>query len=225
MKIINNRQLIEDVHYYDVILFGMGINNSMNKGFSYDIAINFPKVRDCENETGYGDIRKYGNVHETKIESGTVFCACYCYNVGLKKKCNGVFIDYNSLEKCLFDVYNKYKNKRIACPIIGQDKYDGNGDKEKIVEIFNKVFTDKCDVTLYDFVQQDFRAERYKEAVAARKKYTDGKITKEEFKHLKKINEWKRLNGIFKEMPDEFEYKPRKKAQNKITITKSEIVS
>jgi hypothetical protein len=54
--------------------------------------------------------------------------------------------------------------------------------------------------------------------VAIRKQYTDGKITKEEFKHLKKVNEWKRLNGIFKKMPDEFEYKPRRKTQGRIVI-------
>ena len=218
--IIKDKQLIEDVYNYDVVLFGMGINNSMNKGFVYDIALNFPDVRENENSTGYGDIRKYGRIHETKNEDGVVFCACYCYNLGLKRKCNGAFIDYEALENCLNEVYKKHKNSRIACPIIGQDKYDGNGDKNKIIEIFNRVFSSECDVTLYDFVQQDFRTERYREAVSARKKYTDGKISKDEFKHLKKINEWKRLNGIFKEMPDEFEYKPRKKAQNKIVVTK-----
>ena len=31
MRIIKNKQLIEDVHNYDVVLFGMGINNAMNK--------------------------------------------------------------------------------------------------------------------------------------------------------------------------------------------------
>ena len=220
MRIIKDKQLIEDVHNYDVVLYGMGINNSMNKGLAYDIALNFPDVRDNENLTGYGDIRKYGNTHETNTEDGVIFCACYCYNIGLKKKTGGAFIDYDSLEKCLIEVHNKHKNKRIACPIIGQDKYDGEGDRDKIIEIFNRVFPDNCDITLYDFVQQDFKTERYKEAVSARKKYTDGEITKDEFKHLKKINEWKRLNGIFKEMPDEFEYKPRKKAQNKIIVTK-----
>ena len=63
MRIIKNKQLIEDIYNYDVVLFGMGINNAMNKGFSYDIALNFPDVRVNENSTGYGDLRKYGKIH------------------------------------------------------------------------------------------------------------------------------------------------------------------
>ena len=223
IQTISDKQLIEDVHNYDVVLFGMGINNSMNKGLAYDIALNFPEVHANENLTGYGDTRKYGTVGETLTEDGVRFCSCYCYNIGLKRKNNGVFIDYEALEKCLTHIHNHHKNKRIASPIIGQDKYDGNGDKQKICNIFEKVFGSECDLTLYDFVQQDFKEERYKEAVAARKAYTDGKISKEEFTHLKKINEWKRIHGIFKEMPDEFEYKPRRKTQNKIVISNKKI--
>lgn len=217
MKTKNN-QLIEDVYDYNVILFGMGINNSMNKGFSYDIALNFPEVKENENNTGYGDIRKYGTIHETKISDSLIFCACYCYNIGLKRNENSVFIDYDALESCLNLVYSRYKGKRIAAPIIGQDSYDGNGDKDRILGIFNIVFADKADITVYDFIQQDFKKERYKEAVIARKNYMDGVISKDEFKHIKKVNEWKRLNGIYKEMPNEFEYKPRRKNKNKIVL-------
>ena len=93
IQTISNKQLIEDVHNYDVILFGMGINNSMNKGLAYDIALNFPEVHTNENLTGYGDTRKYGTVGETLTEDGVRFCSCYCYNIGLNRKNNGVFID------------------------------------------------------------------------------------------------------------------------------------
>ena len=37
MTIVEGKQLIEHVLEYDIILFGMGINNSMNNGFAYDI--------------------------------------------------------------------------------------------------------------------------------------------------------------------------------------------
>lgn len=221
--IIKNEQLINNVHDYDVILFGMGINNSMNKGISYEIALNFPKVKISEDATGYGDTRKYGKTHETKVSDNLSFCACYCYNIGLKKKNNGVYIDYEALEDCLTTVHEIYKGKKIASPIIGQDEFDGNGEKNKIIEIYKRVFGDYTNLTLYDFVQCDFRKERYKEAVAIRKQYTDGIITKEEFKHLKKINEWKRLNGIFKNMPDEFEYKPRRKTQSRIVVSRKKV--
>lgn len=214
MRVIEGKQLIEDVFDYDVILFGMGINNSMNNGFSYDIAVNFPEVKENEDSTGYGDKRKYGKTHETKVKNKLTFCACYCYNVGLKNK-QDVFIDYESLENCLLVIKKKYKDKKIASPIIGQDKYDGEGDKEKIISIFEKVFGNDSDVVLYDFIQQDFRAERYKEAVILKKQYKDGNITKEEYVRLKKENEWKRLHGIYEKMPEDFVYKLKRKAEKK----------
>ena len=221
MKIIKDKQLIEDVFQYNLILYGMGINNAMNKGFAYDIALNFPEVKISENASGYGDLRKYGKIRETKISPQLSFCACYCYNIGFKQRNNGVFIDYQSLEKSLEIVRRQYKNKKIACPIIGQDAYDGNGDKDKIIDIFKKVFGEDSNIVLYDFVQQDFRKERYKEAVLLHKDFIDGKITKEEFIHLKKLNEWKRCNGIFQNMPEEFEYKPKRKAKNKFYVKKN----
>lgn len=216
MQTINNRQLIEDVFQYDVVLFGMGINNSTNNGFSYDIAINFPEVKDSENNTGYGDLRKYGKIHETVVNEKLSFCACYCYNIGLKKRNNGVFIDYDKLEECLTSVKAKYKGKKIASPIIGQDIYDGNGDKARLLDIFAKVFGGDTDLTLYDFEQGDFKRDRYQEAVNIRYEYAHGMITKDEFKHRRKYNEWKRLHGIFEPMPEDFEYKPRRKSQGKI---------
>ena len=218
IRIIKDRQLIEDVHNYDVILYGMGINNSMNNGFAYDIALNFPIVKETEDATGYGDIRKYGEINEVETES-LLFCACYSYNVGLKRKNNGEFIDYAALENCLHKIHNKYKGKHIASPIIGQDKYDGNGDKDKLTKLYEQVFSD-CDITLYDFIQQDFRTERYKEAVELRKKYKNREITRDEFTYGKKLNEWKRLHGIFKKMPDGFVYNEKCKSKNKISIKK-----
>ena len=220
METIHNKQLIEDIYKYDVIIYGMGINNAMNNGILYDIALNFPEVKDSEDCTGYGDMRKYGNIHEIKISGGLIFCACYCYDVGLKNK-NNSFIVYDFLKSCLKQVCKKYKRKKIASPIIGCSPYDGNGDKEKIISIYNEMFSDGYDITLYDVDQQDFKKERYKEAVALRKKYIDGEITKKEFFELRKINEWKRLNGIFKEMPDDFEYTPCRKSKSKITIKKA----
>ena len=48
IKIVNDKNLIFDVWKYDVILVPMSINNSMNKGFKYEIGINFPHVKEEE---------------------------------------------------------------------------------------------------------------------------------------------------------------------------------
>jgi hypothetical protein len=73
IKIIHDTPLIGEVFNYDVILFVMGINNSMSNGFNYDIAINFPEVLESESKYQYGDLRKYGTIHET--ESENIKCA------------------------------------------------------------------------------------------------------------------------------------------------------
>ena len=219
MKIIRDKQLIEDVYEYDVILYGMSINNSMNNGFSYDIALNFPEVKKEEDLSGYGDTRKYGKIHEVVVGENLIFCACYCYNVGLKKR-SAVFIDYDDLKACLKIIAKKYKGKKIASPIIGSSQYDGCGDKSRIIAIYNEIFGDTDDVTIYDFAPQDYRKERYKEAVQLRKQYLDKVITKNEFERLRQDNEWRRLNGIFKKMPDDYLYIPRRKSKSKITIKK-----
>ena len=219
IKIIKDKQLIEDIFNYNVVLYGMGINNAMNKGFSYDIALHFPVVYAEENETGYGNLNKYGTIRITDVYRTIKFCACYCYNIGLKRKNNGVFIDYELLEKCLNLVKERFnKTVKIVSPIIGQDKYDGNGDKETIINIYSKVFGDEYDITLYDFEQWDFKANIYKERVDLTSQYKNGKITKDELKEKQRETEWKRLHGIYEKMPDDYEYKQNLWAKPRISI-------
>ena len=38
--------ILQDILNFDVILFGMGINNSMNNGFARDIKVNSPLVHE-----------------------------------------------------------------------------------------------------------------------------------------------------------------------------------
>ena len=210
IKIVKDKQLIDDVHQYDVVLFGMGINNAMNKGFSYDIALNFSDVRDSENSTKYGDLSKYGTVHVTVVNNIS-FCACYVYSLTSK----GVTIDYDALRKALELIKNHFHKKKIVSPIIGQDKYDGNGDKEKILNIYREVFDERFDVTLYDFVQHDFATEIYKQTLTLRKQYREKLITKEEFLEGRRKLEWRRTHGIFEDVPDDYEYKPKVKNKQK----------
>jgi len=212
---INNEQLIYHVFDYDVILFGMGINNSLQNGFSYEIALNFPAIVESENNTRYGDKRKYGTIHDTKINN-IVFCACYVYDIGKKRNQASEFIDYTSLKESLKRCRRRYRGKKIACPIIGQDIYDGNGDKEKIIEIYNEVFDDSVDITLFDFKQVNFKEEIYKEMLSVRRKLGNGDINKGEFKEKLRQIEWKRRNGIFKPVDDDFVYEKKKKNLKKI---------
>ena len=206
-------ELFPKIKDYDVILFGMGLNHSFNQGFLYELALNFPNIKMHENiGTGYGDRRKYGTIfsivsHDSEAD-GKIFCACYMNDGGYNRK-NGDLdcVKYDSLEKCLIAVRERFRgfSSKIAAPIIGASYYDGAGDKEKILSIFKKVFTD-VDIDLYDYEQKDIKTENFKQFNQAYSDYKNGKITKEEYEFKKRLLTWQRLHGVLKQMPDNYRY-------------------
>ena len=54
-----------------------------------------------------------------------------------------------------------YKGKKVACPLLGSSRFDGNGDRERIYDIFNSCITD-VELTIFDYFQKS-RAEEMKE--------------------------------------------------------------
>jgi hypothetical protein len=54
-----------------------------------------------------------------------------------------------------------YKGKNVATTLLGASRFDGNGDKEKILEIFNNCITD-VNLTIYDYYQKS-RSEQLNE--------------------------------------------------------------
>lgn len=220
INFIKDTPLINDVFKYDVILFAMGINNSMANGFNYDIALNFPKVLEVEGRYQYGDIRKYGTIHETESED-ILFVACYIKNTSLKKNKNDVFINYEYLDKCLKSVCDTYKDKKIGCPILGCNEFDGNGDENIVLNLFNKYFKENGDITLYRYKQNNFSDNIYKTIKQIHYKYKHKLITTEKYLEIRRILEWRKNNGIFSEVPDEYIFLPKKKMKRKITYNKS----
>lgn len=202
INIIKDIPLINEVFKYDVILVGMGLNNSMYRGFAYEVRINFPEVLEYEKANSpYGDTRKMGKTMEIKSD-GPIFCMCYVV------ASNGRFINYDALASSLRIVSEKYKGKKIASSIIGSTEFDGKGDKDKIVGIFEKAFTD-CDIDVYDYVQKDYSREIFHEIAEIHKLYQDKKIDSKEYATRRSEIEWRRRNGIFKPMPDGYDYKPK----------------
>ena len=216
VNIINRENLIYEVKNYDVVLFSMGINNSMNKGFSYEIGLNFPEVKNNENRSNYGDLRKYGTINSTEVD-GTIFVSCYVHNGGYNKnsKC---FINYEYLDSCLKEVVKRFKGKKIVSPIIGVNFSDGNGDKKKIISIFEKRF-DKCDITLYDFIERDYKLECFRCIAELREKLKKKEISFDEYKEKRSDFEWRRRNGIYLENPKDYTYIP-KSEKKKIIFSK-----
>lgn len=156
----------EDIYWhfreYDIILIGTNIYCTMSQGIQLKVMLNYPYVYEKNLDTKYGDMDKMGTILECKSENEPTFCLCfiakgYNFRPDLEKD----YLSYDALENALKLVNIKYKGKKIACPLLGSSRFDGNGDKKKILHIFNKTLTD-VECTVFDYFQKS-RAEEMKE--------------------------------------------------------------
>lgn len=180
VTIVKDKPLIEDVFNYDIIIVGTGIHNTLGNGFQHDIKINFPFVEDALKKTPYADKRKLGTV--TVVKSTPLYCLGFIHSGGYRKDLNPVYLDYQALNDVLHLIDNNFKNKRIASSFIGCSQFDGNGDKERVLDIFNNL-TGENEYFLYDYEQRDYREvnnEKWAEIIAQ-----VGKIPHEELRKLK----------------------------------------
>ena len=169
MKIITGIDLFEHVKEYDVTLVGTNLYASMAHGFQLQVMINYPHVYDRNLKTKYGDLKKLGTVVECQKEGEPTFALCfiskgYNFRPDLEKD----YLNYDALEKCLLLINVLYKGKRVACPLLGVSRFEGNGDRAKVMEIFKRCITD-VDLTVYDYEQKS-RTEQFMEVFVAEKK-------------------------------------------------------
>lgn len=151
---IHDKPLIEDVFKYDIIIVGTGIHNALGNGFQYDVKINFPFVENTVKKTPYADIRKLGTV--TVINGEPIFCVGFIHKGGYRKDLVPDYLDYNSLKEVLSLIDENFEHKRIATSMIGCSVYDGNGDKEKVLQLFNELSSNN-EYYIYDYEQKDYR--------------------------------------------------------------------
>lgn len=154
IHIIKNRPLIEDIFDYDVIIIGTGIHNALGNGFQYDIKINFPKVEQMVKSTPYADPRKLGTV--SVLNETPIFCVGFIHQGGYRKDINPDYLNYSALEDVIKLVNENFDNKKIATTLIGCSKFDGNGNKEKVLNIFNGLLGNN-EYYIYDYEQRDYR--------------------------------------------------------------------
>lgn len=153
LTFIHNKPLIEDIFDYDLIIVGTGIHNALGNGFQYDVKINFPQVEQIVKQTPYADVRKLGSV--TVVNENPIFCVGFIHKGGYRKDLNPDYLDYKALEEVLNLIDSNFENKRIATTLLGCSQYDGNGNKEKVLEIFNKLSNNNF--FIYDYEQRDYR--------------------------------------------------------------------
>lgn len=195
LNIVKDIDLYDHIGEYDVILIGTNLYCTMSQGIQLKVMLNYPYVYNKNLETKYGDRNKLGTILECKEEGEQTFCLCFIsvgYN--FRPDLESDYLSYEALESCLRFVNIKYKGKKVACSLMGSSRFDGNGDKERILEIFNRVVTD-VDLTVYDYFQKsrdeelvellkkesavkEYDRDKYYQLVKERKKKADERFKK-----------------------------------------------
>lgn len=125
----------------------------MAQGYQLKVLLDHHFVFDMNMETKYGDINKLGTILECEKEGEPTFCLCFItkgYN--FRPDITSDYLEYDALEKCLKFVNIRYKGKNIATTLLGTSRFDGNGDRERVLDMFNAILTD-CNVTVFDYFQ------------------------------------------------------------------------
>lgn len=153
IKVVKDIDLYNHVGEFDVVLVGTNNYHIMSHGIQLNIMLNYPYVYDKNLETKYGDPEKLGTILECKSEGEPTFCLCFICGGNFRPDLNKDYLSYESLEKCLKLVNILYRGKKVATTLLGTSRFDGNGDREKVMEIFNETIKD-VDLTIYDYYQK-----------------------------------------------------------------------
>lgn len=190
LKIINDKDPIWECDGFDVILLGTSVYNHLGGGFQSKIRYKFPIVEEANNNTKYADMSKLG----TRISVGKNPTISLMYMCKYQRP-NTDTVDYDALTRCLLTANAEFKGKKVMMTIVGSSQFDGNGDKDKCLQII-KECTQDLDVTIYDYAQKK-RQDEIKEQKKYLKslQYTDAtkyeKLKKSFDLYLKKLY----LNG------------------------------
>lgn len=196
IDVIKNVDLFSHVSEYDAVLIGTNISYSMRHGFQRKVAINYPYVYEANISTKYGDINKMGQILECKQQDLPTFIICYI-NKTFNTRPDKIkdYLDYDALINCVKLINVLYKGKKLASTMIGCSRFDGNGNKDKVLDIF-KENAKSFDITLYDYEQKS-KDEMYKELLEKEHKIKEKDINlyykvvaerKKKEELLKKIN-------------------------------------
>ena len=161
IKIISNEDLYNHINEFDVILVGTNIYSNMAHGFQRKVMLNYPYVLDTNISTRYADKSKMGTVIESKEDDKPTFALLFINEGNFRPDLKKDYLSYESLEKCMKIVNVLYKGQNIACPFLGTSKFDGNGDKNRVLDILNKN-SNNINLTIFDYEQKS-RNEELKE--------------------------------------------------------------
>lgn len=153
MDIIKDKDLIFDTDNYEVILVGTSIYNLLTQGFQSKMAVRYPNIVEANNKTPYADRRKLGK--RITVEGSPTISLMYICGYPHSKR---DYLDYGALKNCLETANLEFKHKKVASTFLGTSLFDGNGDKDKCMEIIEDCTKD-MEFTMYDFKQYKKREE------------------------------------------------------------------
>lgn len=156
--IVKDIDLINDVDKFDVILVGTNTYHTMGNGFQKKIRLKYSDTYNLNLTTKYGDKKKLGTTITTNATPKISLCfITNGYN--FRPDLTPDYLDYAALEKCLKWANIEFSGLRVATTLIGGSKFDGNGDKGKILDIISNN-SDKMQLFIYDYEQLDWSVEK-----------------------------------------------------------------
>ena len=152
VEIKKDIDIVKEVSNFDVLLVGTNVYCQLCNGWQFDAKLLYPSIHKANLETKYGDVEKLGNVICVEQKNEQTVCLLYVLKGNFRPDIQKETIDYEALINCLKYINIIYKGKNVGSPIIGASPFDGNGDKEKIINLFHEYLTD-VNLTLYDYQQ------------------------------------------------------------------------
>ena len=153
LNFIKNKDAIWETDKYDVILVGTSIYNMLSNGFQSKLRLKYPYIEEINNSTNYGDLRKLGK--RMTIQGKPIISLMYIAKYPNSRR---EFIDYDALEHALSTANAEFRGKKVLTTMLGCSKFDGNGDKDKVLEIINRT-ANNLELDVYDYLQLEKRKE------------------------------------------------------------------
>lgn len=151
---IKHGDLFANLQHRDLIVHGCNAKGKMNSGFAKTLRDKFPEAYRVYKGAHEAGKLQLGNINGCIVERGGVLNGIRYMVVNAitqdryGRDAGVVYVDYEAVERALTEVANHAQKEglRVHLPLIGGGL--GNGDSEKLVKIFERVFQ-HVDATLW----------------------------------------------------------------------------
>ena len=159
VKYIKSDSIIKDIPKYDYTIIPTNCYCLFCDGFTKKVRMAYPYTYEYDKRTNYADKTKLGSILEVTYLNEPKFLICYVsYGYNFRPDLIKDYLDYEALETIIKKINLLYKGKKIASTLIGCNRFDGNGDRERVMDILNRNVTD-FNLTVYDYFQRRYEDE------------------------------------------------------------------